>query len=173
MRVSGIQGYVVQGWVIVIIMSSSVRKANSELELSQLLFISIRQRELVRVLVLSLSLDDSRITRDECLGRTWWSSPLDFTTYLYYFYKWLCPIITWSHVLLEPSMFIWLCHMLWLLNLPMLFISWLHYMTWYWRLNVQMRRKLFPLRGSHNTSLYWVNLLILILVGLCTLYSCS
>jgi len=34
----------------------TVRKANSELELSQLLFISIRQRELIRVLtVLGLS----------------------------------------------------------------------------------------------------------------------
>ena len=34
----------------------AVRKANSELELSQLLFISVRQRELIRVLaVLGLS----------------------------------------------------------------------------------------------------------------------
>ena len=37
--------------------------------------------------VLSLSLDDSRTTRCECLGRTQWSSSLDWTTYLYYFYK--------------------------------------------------------------------------------------
>jgi len=37
-------------------MSSSIREPTSELELSQLLFISIRQRELIRVLtVLSLS----------------------------------------------------------------------------------------------------------------------
>jgi len=35
---------------------STIRKANSKLELSQLLFISVRQRELIRVLaVLSLS----------------------------------------------------------------------------------------------------------------------
>ena len=37
--------------------------------------------------VLSLSLDDSRTTQCECLGRTQWSSLLDWTTYLYYFYK--------------------------------------------------------------------------------------
>ena len=41
--------------------------------------------------VLSLSLDNSRTTRGECLGRTRWSSLLDWTTYLYYFYKWLYP----------------------------------------------------------------------------------
>ena len=41
--------------------------------------------------MLSLSLDDSRTTRGECLGRTRWSSSLDWTTYLYYFYKWLYP----------------------------------------------------------------------------------
>ena len=39
--------------------------------------------------LLSLSLDDSRTTQCECLGRTRWSSPLDWTTYLYYFYRWL------------------------------------------------------------------------------------
>ena len=37
--------------------------------------------------MLLLSLDDSRITRGECLGRTRWSSSLDLTIYLYYFYK--------------------------------------------------------------------------------------
>ena len=40
-----------------------------------------------RVLMLLLSLDDSRITRGECLGRTRRSSLLDLTVYLYYFYK--------------------------------------------------------------------------------------
>ena len=44
------------------------------------------KREIIHQ-VLSLSLDDSRTTRGECLGRTRWSSPLDWTTYLYYFYK--------------------------------------------------------------------------------------
>jgi len=103
--------------------------------------------------VLSLSLDDSRTTQDECLGRTQWSSPLDSTIYLYYFYKWLCPIITWSHVLPEYSMITWPCHVMWLLNLPTLFISWLHCMTWYWNLNIQMCGKLFPSQGSHNTKI--------------------
>ena len=54
-------------------------------------------------LLLSLSLDDSRTTRCECLGRTQWSSPLDWTTYLYYFYKWLYTTSPQSHVLLEYS----------------------------------------------------------------------
>jgi len=30
----------------------------------------------IEISVLSLSLDDSRTTRDECLGRTQWSSPV-------------------------------------------------------------------------------------------------
>jgi len=50
-----------------------------------------------RVLLLSQGLDDLGTTRGECLGRTRgeclgrtrWSSLLDWTTYLYYFYKWL------------------------------------------------------------------------------------
>ena len=54
-------------------------------------------------LLLSLSLDDSRTTRCECLGRTGWSSPLDWTTYLYYFYKWLYTTSPRSYVLLECS----------------------------------------------------------------------
>ena len=54
-------------------------------------------------LLLSLSLDDSRTTRCECLGRTRWSSPLDWTTYLYYFYKWLYTTSPRSYVLLECS----------------------------------------------------------------------
>jgi len=37
------------------------------------------------ILVLSLSLDNSRITQGKCLERTRWSSPLDLTIYLYYF----------------------------------------------------------------------------------------
>jgi len=53
--------------------------------------------------MLLLSLDDSRTTRDECLGRTRWSSPLDSTTYLYYFTSGCTPIPTRSHVLLEYS----------------------------------------------------------------------
>jgi len=45
-----------QGWIVVIKTSSNVRKANSKPELSQLLFISVRQKELIRVLtVLDLS----------------------------------------------------------------------------------------------------------------------
>ena len=68
--------------------------------------------------LLSLSLDDSRITRGECLGRTWWSSPLDSTTYLYYFTSGCTPIITWSHALPEHSMITWPYHMIWLPNLP-------------------------------------------------------
>ena len=55
------------------------------------------------IYMLSLSLDDSRTTQCECLGRTRWSSPLDWTTYLYYFYKWLYTTSPRSHVLLECS----------------------------------------------------------------------
>jgi len=68
--------------------------------------------------VLSLSLNNSRITRDECLERTWWSSLLDLATYLYYFTSGCAPIITQSHDLPEYSMITWPCHMIWLLNLP-------------------------------------------------------
>jgi len=69
-------------------------------------------------LVLSLSLDDSRTTWCECLGRTRWSSLLDWTTYLYYFYKWLYPTSPWSYVLLEYSTITWPCHVIWLLKFP-------------------------------------------------------
>jgi len=44
-----------------------------------------------RARLLSQSLDDLGTTLGECLGRTQWGSPLDSTTYLYYFYKWLYP----------------------------------------------------------------------------------
>ena len=54
----------------------------------------------------------------ECLGRTRWSSPLDSTTYLYYFTSGCTPIITWSHALPEHSMITWPCHVIWLPNLP-------------------------------------------------------
>jgi len=43
--------------------------------------------------MLSQSLDDLETTRDECLGRTRWSSLLDSTTYLYYFTS-SCALIT-------------------------------------------------------------------------------
>ena len=69
-----------------------------ELELPK----SIKIHPVVNVM-LSLSLDDSRTTRCECLGRTRWSSPLDWTTYLYYFYKWLYTTSPQSYVLLECS----------------------------------------------------------------------
>ena len=68
--------------------------------------------------MLSQSLDDLGTTRDECLGRTRWSSPLDSTTYLYYFTSGCTPITTWSHVLSEHSMITWPCHMIWLSDLP-------------------------------------------------------
>jgi len=67
--------------------------------------------------MLSQSLDDLGITLGECLGRTRWSSPLDLTTYLYYFISGCVPIITRSHVLPEHSMITWPCHMIWLPNL--------------------------------------------------------
>ena len=60
------------------------------------------------VAMLSQSLDDLGTTRGECLGRTRWSSLLDWTTYLYYFYKWLYTTSPWSHVLLEYSTITWL-----------------------------------------------------------------
>ena len=71
-----------------------------------------------RVLLLSQSLDDLGTTRDECLGRTRWSSPLDSTTYLYYFTSGCTPITTQSHVLPEHSMITWPCHVIWLSDLP-------------------------------------------------------
>ena len=81
------------------------------------------------VVLLSLSLDDSRTTLGECLGRTRWSSPLDWTTYLYYFYKWLYTTSPWSHVLLECSTITWPCHVIRLLKFPcylyLVFIIWL------------------------------------------------
>ena len=81
------------------------------------------------VVLLSLSLDDSRTTLGECLGRTRWSSPLDWTTYLYYFYKWLYTTSPWSHVLLECSTITWQGHVIRLLKFPcylyLVFIVWL------------------------------------------------
>jgi len=57
----------------------------------------------IRGPLLSQGLDDLGTTRGECLGRTRWSSPLNWTTYLYYFYKWLYTTSPRSHVLLEYS----------------------------------------------------------------------
>jgi len=68
--------------------------------------------------LLSQSLDDLGTTRGECLGRTRWSSLLDFTTYLYYFYKWLYTTSPWSHVLLEYSTITWPHHVTWLCKFP-------------------------------------------------------
>jgi len=70
------------------------------------------------VLMLSLSLDDSRITQGEYLGRTQWSSSLDLTVYLYYFYKWLYTTSPRSHVLLECSTITWPRHVIWLFKFP-------------------------------------------------------
>ena len=82
-----------------------------------------------RVLLLSQSLDDLETTWGECLGRTRWSSPLDWTTYLYYFYKWLYATNPQSHILLECSIVTWPCHVIWLLMFPhylyLVFIVWL------------------------------------------------
>jgi len=72
----------------------------------------------VEEVVLSQSLDNLGTTQGECLERTWWSSPLDLTTYLYYFTSGCVPIIIWSHVLPEHSMITWPCHMIWLPNFP-------------------------------------------------------
>jgi len=70
------------------------------------------------ILLLSQSLDDLGTTQGECLGRTWWSSLLDLATYLYYLTSGCVFIITWSHVLPEPSMITWPCHVIWLPNFP-------------------------------------------------------
>jgi len=79
--------------------------------------------------MLSQSLDDLGTTRGECLGRTRWSSLLDWTTYLYYFYKWLYTTSPRSHVLLECSTITWPCHVIRLLEflcyLYLVFIVWL------------------------------------------------
>ena len=57
------------------------------------------------------------------------SSPLDWTTYLYYLYKWLYTTSPQSHVLLECSTITWPCHVIWLLKFPcylyLVFIVWL------------------------------------------------
>ena len=60
-----------------------------------------------------------------------------------YYYTITCPFqnILWSHDLI-----MWYGYLI-----PMLFISCSCCMIWYWRSNVQTRRKLFPLWGSHNT----------------------
>jgi len=57
----------------------------------------------IRGPLLLQDLDDLGTTQGECLGRTRWSSPLNWTTYLYYFYKWLYTTSPRSHVLLEYS----------------------------------------------------------------------
>jgi len=52
----------------------------------------------VGVLILLLqSLDNLETTRGECLGRTRWSSPLDWTTYLYYFTSG-CTLLVYDHM---------------------------------------------------------------------------
>jgi len=78
----------------------------------------IGAQEWYRVLLLSQSLDNLGITLGECLGRTRWSSPLDSTTYLYYFTSSCTLISTQSHVLPEHSMITWQGHVIWLSNLP-------------------------------------------------------
>jgi len=79
--------------------------------------------------VLSQSLDDLGTTRSECLGRTRWSSLLDCTTYLYYFYKWLYTTSPRSHVLSRMFYNHMTCHMIWLCEFPCylypVFIVWL------------------------------------------------
>jgi len=97
------------------------------------------------------SLDDLGTTRGECLGRTQWSSPLDWTTYLYYFYKWLYTTSPRSHVLLECSTITWPRHVIWLLKFPR-YLYLVHCMTWCLRSSVWMRGKLSPSWGSHNTK---------------------
>ena len=74
------------------------------------------------VSMLSQSLDDLGITLGECLGRTWWSSPLDLATYLYYFTSGCVLISTRSHDLPEHSMITWSCLMIWLHNLCAIYI---------------------------------------------------
>ena len=89
----------------------------------------IGAREWNRVLLLSRSLDDLWTTLGECLGRTRWSSPLNCTTYLYYFYKWLYTTSPRSHVLSRMFYNHMTCHVIWLLKFPcylyLVFVVWL------------------------------------------------
>ena len=79
--------------------------------------------------MLSQSLDDLGTTLGECLERTRWSSSLDCTTYLYYFYKWLYTTSLRSHVLSRMFYNHMTCHMIWLHKFPcylyLVFIEWL------------------------------------------------
>jgi len=79
--------------------------------------------------LLSQSLDDLGTTLGECLGRTRWSSSLDCTTYLYYFYKWLYTTSPRSHVLSRMFYNHMTCHMIWLHKFPcylyLVFVEWL------------------------------------------------
>jgi len=79
--------------------------------------------------LLSQSLDDLGTTLGECLERTRWSSSLDCTTYLYYFYKWLYTTSSWSHVLSRMFYNHMTCHMIWLHKFPcylyLVFVEWL------------------------------------------------
>ena len=99
--------------------------------------------------VLSQSLDDLGTTWDECLGRTRWSSPLDLTTYLYYFTSG-CALLLHNHmsfqnILWSHDLITWYDYLI-----PMLFISCPCCTIWCWRSNVQTCGKLFPFWGSHN-----------------------
>ena len=79
--------------------------------------------------MLSQSLDDLGTTQSECLGRTRWSSPLDCTTYLYYFYRWLYTTSPRSHVLSRMFYNHMTCHVIWLCEFPcylyLVFVVWL------------------------------------------------
>ena len=95
---SYVQGGIAEAWKDNLL--DELAKGESEVESAEQLFTKIRNNfgEM-----LSLSLDNSRTTQGECLERTRWSSPLDWTTYLYYFYKWLYTTSPRSYVLLECS----------------------------------------------------------------------
>ena len=70
------------------------------------------------LILLSQSLDNLGTTRGECLGRTRWSSPLDWTTYLYYFTSG-CTLLVHDHMsFLECSTITWPCHVIWLHKFP-------------------------------------------------------
>ena len=114
-HIKGISTWSISHPILVYNMDSSPNKAGQISEVVNVVLhykIHLKRTLFTISSLLSQSLDDLGTTRGECLERTWWSSPLDSTTYLYYFTSGCTPITTRSHVLPEHSMIIWPCYVI-------------------------------------------------------------